>query len=234
VAGSESEVEMLRNVRRVIPLIALAAVAIGACTPVKPSPPPGRSIAYYYVEDFSFPSPDTGAFRSTTPGTRAVNADQGVATQTLLGNGSVVLQVSNAGCCGAASGFYTGLFRLGDLTSATVHVSPGSTPVELSLAIDVSGNGEWGEWDANGQRISFGGDEQGIGPVTSGGHVVINDFREFQLVPDNSFWTLGDLKAGAFAGIDENTKVALLVNTVPDADATTTAFSLELNGVEQL
>jgi hypothetical protein len=224
---------MLRNVRRVIPVVVLAAVAIGACTPVKPSPPPGRSIAYYYVEDLSL-APDTNAFRSATPGIRLVNTDQGLAAQTLLGNGSVLLQVSNSGCCAAASGFYTTLFRLGDLTSATVHVTPGSTPVELNLVIDVSGNGEWAEWAANGQRIGFGGDEQAFGPQTSGGHVVINDFREFGLYPSGAALTLGELKAGVFPGIDANTKVGLLVNTILGEDATTTAFSLQLNGVELL
>jgi len=224
------------SIRRVTLVVLLAAVAIGACTPIKPpGPPPGRSIAYYYVEDGSLPL-ETGAFRSSTPGSRLVNNDEGIAWQTLVGNGSVVLQVSNGGCpCGAAaSGFYTGLFRLGDITSASVHVSPGSTPVELNLVIDKSGNGEWAEWDANGQRIGFGGDEQGFGPLTSGGQVAINDFRGFFLVPDGDQWTLGQLKAGMEPGIDENTKVGLLVNTELNEDATTTVISLQVNGVELL
>jgi hypothetical protein len=224
------------NVRRVTLAVVLAAVAIGACTPIKPpGPPPGRSIAYYYVEDLTLP-PDTDAFRSSSPGSRLVNNDEGIAWQTLVGNGSVVLQVSNAGClCGpAASGFYTGLFRLGDLTSASVHLAPGSTPVELNLVIDKSGNGEWAEWDANGQRIGFGGDEQGFGPETSGGQVAINDARLFGLYPSFNQRTLGELKAGDEPGIDADTKVGLLVNTALAEDATTTVISLQLNGVELL
>ena len=225
---------MVRNVRGVALLVVLAAVAIGACTPIKPpGPPPGRSIAYYYVEDHSL-DPDTGAFRSATPGSRLVNSDEGTARQQLIPNGSVLLQVSNAGCCGAVSGFYTNLFRLGDLTSASVHLAPGSTPVELSLVIDKSGNGEWAEWDADGQRISFGGDDQGLGPTTSGGQVAIDDNRRFFLTQGVSFPSLGELKAGAEAGIDADTLVGLLVTTFPDEDATTDVISLQMNGTELL
>jgi hypothetical protein len=228
--------------RRVMVLLALGALALVACQPVKKTPPaptpgpvPGRSIAYYFVEDFDL-TPPTDAFRSPTPFTQPINGGLGRASQTLNSDGTVDLVTSNASDFGAFTGFYTHLFRLGDLVNASVRLAPGSSPVGLALVIDQSGNGEWGEWDANGMRTGFGGDDTGFGPLTAGGYVEINDNRRFFLETGND-WLLSELKAGAEVGIDADTRVALLIVAFSEhfffqEDANTLVTSLVMNGVE--
>lgn len=230
----------IRSVARLaLPVVALLALLGTACTPVKPQVVPGRSIAYYYVQED--PLAFGPEFRSLTPFTQPVNGGAGAASQTLNSNGTVGLAISNAGCpCGAFTGFYTPLFRLGDLVNARVVLAPGSSPVLLNLVIDQSGNGEWGEWDANGMRTGFD-DETGIGPPTAGGQVEINDSRVFDLVQSGNDWTLGELKAGAEPGIDANTRVGLQVVAFtefnlffPGDDANSIVTSLVLNNVQIL
>ncbi|MGQ0804223.1 MAG: hypothetical protein ACT4PI_10235 [Actinomycetota bacterium] len=228
-------------VRLALPVVVLLAFLAAACTPVKPQVVPGRSIAYYYVqEDPLSLGPE---FRSLTPFTQPVNGGAGAASQTLNSNGTVNLAISNAGCpCGAFTGFYTPLFRLGDLVNARVVLAPGSSPVLLNLVIDQSGNGEWGEWDANGMSTGFGGDERAIGPFTAGGQVEINDSREFTLdQAGGPPTTLGELKAGVEPGIDANTRVGLQVVAFTEFslffagdDANSVVASLVLNNVQIL
>jgi len=229
-------------VRLAVPVIALLALLATACTPVKPRVVPGRSIAYYFVEDFLLP-PDTDSFRSTTPFTQSVNGGAGAASQTLNSDGTVMLNISNAGggclCGGAFTGFYTPLFPLGDLTNVRVRLAPGSSPVEVDLVIDQSGDGQWGQWDSSGQSTGFVGDETAIGPLTAGGYVEINDSRLFDLDQAGGTFTLGELKAGVASGIDANTRVGLLVFAFGDNlfladDANTVVTSLTLNGVDIL
>jgi hypothetical protein len=224
--------------RRVMILLVLAATALAACTPVKTGPVPGRSIAYYYIQDLTLPDP-TDAFRSATPFSRAVNGGMGTAQQTLNSQGQVLLEIINAGCpCEATSGFYTPLIPLSSLDNVVVRITPGGTDVQVSLIIDQSGNGEWAEWDANGQRTSFGGDDLGFGPFTQGGQVVINDNREFELseAPGNPILTLAELKAGAEPGIDGNTPVGILVETLGffTGDATSIVTQILVNGIQVL
>lgn len=228
-------------VRLALPVVTLLALLATACMPLKPRAVPGRSIAYYFVEDFLLPSP-TDSFRSTTPFTQSVNGGAGAASQTLNSDGTVMLSLSNAGGCpcgGAFTGFYTPLFRLGDLVNARVRLAPGSSPVELNLVIDQSGDGQWGQWDSNGQSTGFVGDETAFGPVTAGGYVEINDSRVFDLDQAGGSFTLGELKAGVAPGIDANTRVGLFLfafvdNLLLPDDANTVVTSLVLNGVELL
>lgn len=223
--------------RRLIIVLAAGVVALTACNPVKPSAPvPGRSIAYYYVDDVTAGD----VFRSKLPFNQSVNGGMGTARQTLAGNGQVGLEVINSGCpCGATSGFYTPFIPLGSLNELTVRIVPGGNDVLVSLVFDVDGDGDWGQWDANGMQISLGNDETGIGPFTAGGQVIIDDNRSFSLVVDGGTYTLGELKAGAVAGIDSNTPVGILVETVPspfnpDGDATSIVSQILVNGIQAL
>ena len=219
-------------------MVAAAAVVGAACAPAKPSGPvPGRSIAYYYIEDFSLPA-DADAYRSLTPFTKPVDSGAGTAAQVLNPDGSVSLAVNNALCCEAGAGFYTHLFPLRDLLNVRLIVAPGSSSTFVGLALDANGDGQWADWDANGMRTGFGGDQQGFGPSTGGGIVDIDDSRLFGVDPLGVDATLGELKAGDVVGINGDTLVGLIVIVVPEpfsfGDAHSVATSLTLNGVELL
>src|SRR5688500_16309305 len=130
--------------RRLTLIVAASVFVLAACNPVKPpspGPAPGRSIAYYYVDD---QTPGGGIFRSTVPFSQPVDGGLGTARQTLTNQGQVFLEVINSGCpCDATSGFYTKFVPLGSINELVVRVVPGSTDVLVSLLFDVDGDGEW-------------------------------------------------------------------------------------------
>lgn len=225
--------------RRLGLVLAACVVVLAACNPVKPpspGPTPGRSIAYYYVDDLS-----SGVFRSKLPFSQTVNGGVGTARQSLVSNGQVVLEVINGGCfCGASSGFYTKFIPLGSINELIVRIFPGGSDVLVSLLFDVDGGSEWGQWDANGMQTGLGGDDRTVDrPFTAGGQVIIDGNRSFDLLVDGGTYTLNELKAGMATGIDENTPIAILIESIPDlfspdGDGTSIVTEISVNGIAGL
>jgi len=161
-------------VRRVVPLLAIAAVAVAAaCEPVKKHPlkdtPPGQNIAFYATID-GFEPDGSNLTQSPSPFTAPVCGATGQASQTLNADGSVTLSVvlPGAGACShGVSGFGVVGGPLADVTNSAIGTTPGSSPVGFLFAFDVDRDGAFGgEFNPNGTGAGFGSDVMcGIAPV---------------------------------------------------------------------
>jgi hypothetical protein len=226
-------------VRRLVPVLGLACL-VAACTPTKPSPPPippGALIAYYYSADnFAL----TGPFRSQAPHSRilfdgASMPTDGRAAQDLLPDGSVALAAEGKAAPNAVEvGFWLVPVRLGDIGTINVATTPGSDAVTVDLLLDRNGDGEFGTWDANGNRTSENPDSQAIGQSEAPNHTV-DDASSF-FANGIGMTTLGNLKAGAHAGITPDTRVAILVllDTTGELEGQAFVTSVRINGVDVL
>ena len=226
-------------IRRVVPLLAVAAVTIAAsCEPLKhpiKDTPPGANIAYYFVADSGrvdglnvtrsatpFPSPvcddpsQAGAPAGGPGSHLAGPLPPSEALQVLNDDGSVTLSIVNAvgSRCNAATGFAVVVGPLGDLDANTVGTTPGSDLVVSQLAFDTDGDGNFG-----GDGISFG-DDAICEPGTAGGDIRaagVDDTTLFTcfgvLGPVGAQPTLQNLKDGFadLGGIDASTPVAVQV-----------------------
>lgn len=231
--------------RRVIPLLLLASVLAVACQPAKkaaPPPsqplPPGTFIAYYYASDNQAL---TGPKRSVTPFTRTL-FNGGTASQALMADGSVGLDVSGAGVGNIRAGFYTVSLRLGDISSIHLGLGSNTDGVDVELFLDVNGDGEFGVWNAAGDQTSMGGDKDAINgnfppPMATGLSLVIDDTTTYFINGGGGNRTLGQLKAGAEPGVTADTRVAILVSVHilgPEPAASALVNSLRVNGFELL
>jgi hypothetical protein len=233
-----------RVTRLVVLVTAVAAMLISACAPTKkvppPSPPqPGEFIAHYLtLEVATF----TG-FRSSAPHSRPVGA-AGTATQTLLADGSVALDITGlaSGDGSVASGFVTVPFRFGDFRTLRIDLVAGSDETVVSLLMfDTDGDGQFAEWDAAGGYVGPSADlsAQCLDAVSS--TATIEDSTVCTLIDANGAigtFTVAELKAGAQAGLGANTpasaSVILTLDARQAAEAHSVVSAFVLNGSDLL
>jgi hypothetical protein len=245
-------------VRRVLPLVAIAALTVAAaCEPLKKHPlkdtPPGQNIAFYWAEEGGEPD-GTNVRKSASPleGPLCtdVGAVPGAVSQTLTPAGSVVLAIDGPTSCNGMLGFAVEAAALGDLATSTAGTTGGSDQVVLLLAFDVDGDGDYGgEFNADGTGAGFGSDvicvANALTPI-GGGTATVADTTNLVCVfdsgmsPVDSLATLKTDAAGSgVPGLGPATPVAVLAATSGGGpggadDVTATVDSLTINGVEKL
>lgn len=138
-------------------------------------------------------------------------------------DGSVRCRVENDDAPGNA-GFYIDLGQIGDIEAISIDSEvtasdSGEQQLVFAIYFDVTGNGEYFEWDREDEReafADFGGDVEGIGVIPSGGTVTIDDNIQMDLIPpfEEELVTLADLKAGDIDGVNESTHAAIQVSVV--------------------
>lgn len=228
--------------RRPVPLliVAVAALGLAACAPAKKAPPaaapppPGLFIAYYLSSSSGGMGGDDPLQRSAAPTTRTLTGGATV-THALRSDGSVAMTVVSPPKVINVS-FYTVPVSLGDLSTITVQRAPGTTnALNLSLLLDVDGDGDFGEWSAGGVFQDLGTDAVGTGPETGGGTLTVGGSTPFEIDgAGGGTWTLEQLKAGASAGVNAATSAAILVDITLGGDGSELVTSLRLNGSELL
>ncbi|MGH9032563.1 MAG: hypothetical protein ACRDZV_10585, partial [Acidimicrobiia bacterium] len=234
-------------------VLAIAAITIAAsCEPVKKSapikdtPPPGESIAYYFVvngepreatnftqSDSPFTGPifcDDGTIKSG-PGSHVAYGVVGQGSQTLNTDGSVTLDIDlpEGESCFGITGFAVIAGAIGDLATSTVGTTAGSDPVAALLAFDVDGDGDFGgEFDSSGNGTGFGDDVLCASDPPSG---VVNETTTFRCIPSAPVvprlvgpgdHTLQDLKDGVAdlgGGVTPTTPVAVVVGIVSEVSS---------------
>jgi hypothetical protein len=213
------------SARRLVPLIVVvtAAVIVGAaCQPAKkaaPPPAPGTFIAYYW---------GSGAetFRSAQPSVHDVGG--GTITHALMPDGAVELTTSGQPPP-VDVGFWTVPVRLGDLQSVVVNLTANSAQVlRVDLFVDVDGDGDFFEWDANGNWVGYGDDHWLLGPTSPTLGITVDGSTVF------GTHTLDELKAGT-VGIGPATPVAISVAIMTDApNELAVMSSMLVNGLDIL
>jgi hypothetical protein len=216
-------------IRRALPLLAIAALALGAaCAPVKKGTPLRPALFYFVIDG----EPDgTNMTPSFSPQLQSLECGTGTAAaQQRNADGSIVLGISAdpTGSCGAIAGFGVPAGTVGGLTGTSVRAAAGSALVGLGIATDGNGDGLYG---------GTLGETGGVTPPGGGSASLLPSTAldcETGSGPFDS--TLAGLKQGA-SGVGTNTPVAILVATTNfDEKGAVIALvtSTTVNGVEML
>jgi hypothetical protein len=163
-------------------------------------------ITYYTVND------GTNFLRSTKP------FRTGVATQNHRANRIKVAIHNSDGYADSGVVVYSG--KLARLSAFTLK---GSGQFGLNLWFDVDKDGQYFTWDGN-VYTGVGGDTYGLGPASVDGTLTVDGASPFFMVTaPNGPFTLDQLKAGAFPGIDSDTHVAVWVGVSGSETSSTIA-----------
>jgi hypothetical protein len=228
-------------IRRALPLLAIAALALGAaCAPVKKGTPLRPALFYFVIDG----EPDgTNMTPSFSPQLQSLECGTGTAAaQQRNADGSIVLGISAdpTGSCGAIAGFGVPAGTVGGLTGTSVRAAAGSALVGLGIATDGNGDGLYGGklgGSGFGSDVLCFGETGGVTPPGGGSASLLPSTAldcETGSGPFDS--TLAGLKQGA-SGVGTNTPVAILVATTNfDEKGAVIALvtSTTVNGVEML
>jgi hypothetical protein len=182
----------------VLLLLFIVLASVAQARPTRPFPGKGAwpsMVTYYTANNGSDFMRSTKPFRS------------GVATQNHRRD-AVMVRIDNDGQY-ADSGIVVYSGKLGRLGAFTLKGK--GSPFGMNLWFDVDNDGEYFAWDGK-ILAGLGADTYGLGPSSVDDTLTVDGSSTFfMMTPPYGQPTLNDLKAGAFAGIDSDTHVAIWI-----------------------